>query len=110
MEADDTLTNRRAVFALLVALAAVGCKPVSEAKAQSFATARFNKICTDFSYQRSSFLGPLKTTVGNTAFAYEWHTKDTDGLSRNGFRIYGVLVEVTPDGDTEVSFLDRPIK
>ncbi len=96
-------------LALLVALSVSACGPVSEKDAKKFATDRFKQVCSDLSYQQSLFTGPYKTTAGNTAYAYEWHTKSSNGLGSGAAKFYGVLVSIKSDGDAEAALMDRPL-
>lgn len=73
-------------------------RPVMEKEAKKLAQESFAKTCIGFHYNPASFTGPMPTTVGNTAFAYEW--RDTSPNSD-----FGILVTVDRTGGTNVSFL-----
>jgi len=71
---------------------AVGCgRPVTEAEALQAAKDRFAKVCARFHYDPTTFDGPIKTTVGGAAFAYEWREKSAG----SDFRL---LITVESDG------------
>ena len=91
----------RPLVALLAALFVLGCSrtPLTEPQARQYAQRTFSRICHGHHISSSDYEGPVPTTVGGAAFAYEWH--------RKGNTQQGVLVSITSDGGDEVAFLGR---
>lgn len=94
--------------ALLGAVLVSGFGTVTEEKAKELATGRFSGFCSDFAYAPTMFIGPFKTKAAGAAFAYEWRSKDRNGLGRGLAGAYGIVVSVMPDGDTRTTLLDQP--
>jgi hypothetical protein len=87
-----------AIFiALAIFLFGCGSRPVSDVEAREIAKKRFSEVCASIRVAAGDYDGPIPTTVGGAAFAYEWRKKmgNQDG----------VLITVGSDGMTNVSFL-----
>jgi hypothetical protein len=84
-----------------LAMLVVGCSraPLAEPQAQQFAERSFSRVCKSYNLRSEDYDGPISTTVGGAAFAFEWH--------RKGRSEQGVLISITADGGDEVAFLDR---
>jgi hypothetical protein len=92
---------RRTVFltAIASALFTFSCSrgPVTEAKARQIAEDSFVRTCRSFHLDPADYRGPVSTSVGGAAFAYEWpHRAKID---------HGVLISIRENGWDEVGFL-----
>jgi hypothetical protein len=92
---------RRAIFLLTIAsaLLTISCSrgPVTEATARRIAEESFARTCRSFHLDPSEYRGPVSTSVGGAAFAYEWsHGAKVD---------HGVLISIREDGWDDVAFL-----
>ena len=92
---------RRAIFlpAVASALLTISCSrgPVTETTARRIAEDSFARTCRSFHLDPSEYRGPVSTSVGGAAFAYEWsHREKVD---------HGVLISIREDGWDEVAFL-----
>jgi hypothetical protein len=82
-------------------LVSLGCSrsPITESYARQLAQDSFSRVCTSYHLSGLDYDGPMPTTVGGAAFAFEWRHKS---MAQRG-----VLISITKDGDDEVAFLEK---
>jgi hypothetical protein len=84
---------------LAVALLLIACSraPMTEPRARHVAEDAFTRTCRSFHLSPGDYRGPISTSVGGAAFAYEWlHREKVD---------HGILISIREDGWDEVAFL-----
>jgi hypothetical protein len=84
---------------LAVALLLIACSraPITEPRARHVAEDAFTRTCRSFHLSPGDYRGPISTSVGGAAFAYEWlHREKVD---------HGILISIRENGWDEVAFL-----